>query len=52
MMSTHWEILCLGWTFCHFVYHSDLEEQEDAAKINKENDETAAKNLQAEVSDL
>jgi len=34
------------------VYHSVLEEQEDAAKINKENDETEAKNLQAEVSDL
>lgn len=34
------------------MYNSDLEEQEDAAKINKENDETAAKNLQAEVRNL
>jgi len=29
-----------------------LEEQEDAAKINKENDETEAKNLQAEIERL
>ena len=29
----------------------DLEEKEDAARINKESDEIAAKNLQAEVRD-
>ena len=51
-MLKHWEILFLAWTFCHFVHHSDLEEQEDAARVNKENDEIAAKNLQAEVSNL
>lgn len=33
-------------------FKQDLEEQEDAAKINKENDETAAKNLQAEIERL
>ena len=44
--------------FC-FLHHSyklivlffvDLEQREDAARVNKENDEMAAKNLQAEVS--
>ena len=42
-----------------FLHHSyklnvlcsvDLEQREDAARVNKENDEMAAKNLQAEVS--
>lgn len=28
----------------------DLEQREDAARVNKENDEMAAKHLQAEVS--
>ena len=46
------------YNFC-FLHHSykldvlcfvDLEQREDAARVNKENDETAAKNLQAEVS--
>ena len=34
----------------NILYGTDLEQREDAARVNKENDEMAAKNLQAEVS--
>jgi len=33
-------------------FKQDLEEREDAARVNKENDEMAAKNLQAEIERL
>ena len=50
--------ISIFYNFC-FLHHSyklnvlcfvDLEQREDAARVNKENDEMAAKNLQAEVS--
>lgn len=50
--------ILIFYNFC-FLCHSyklnvvcfvDLEQREDAARVNKENDEMAAKNLQAEVS--